>query len=74
MIDTLKLARSLTERGMDPRQAEAFADVLNEGLKNSAVTKADLGEGLAKLRTELVVWMLGFDLALFGAIKVFIAT
>lgn len=69
MIDTLKLARRLTEKGMDRQQAEALADELNEGLKDAAVTKADLAVALHKLKAELITWQVGIALALFGALK-----
>lgn len=52
MIDTLKLARRLTDKGMDREQAEALADELNEGLKELAVTKEVLDSALSRLRAE----------------------
>jgi hypothetical protein len=48
-FDTLKLARELTDAGMDPRQAEALVRGLGDMDTSELATKADLGV----LRTEL---------------------
>lgn len=69
MIDTLKLTKRLTDAGMDRKQAEAVADELNAGFKESAVTKADLAAALAKTEAKLIGWQFGIALALFGALK-----
>lgn len=42
MIDTLKLVRRLTDKGMGREQAEAIAEELDAGMKQSTVTKEDL--------------------------------
>lgn len=42
MIDTLRLARRLSQAGMDPTQADALAEALGEELKDAAVTRRDL--------------------------------
>jgi hypothetical protein len=61
-IDTLKFARSLSDAGMDPRQAEALVRGLSEADTSDFATKADVGEvrtevaglraDMAELRTE----------------------
>lgn len=62
-IDTLKFARSLSEAGMDPRQAEALVRGLSDADTSDFATKADIGEvrvevaglrsDMAELRAEL---------------------
>jgi hypothetical protein len=62
-IDTLKFARSLSDAGMDPRQAEALVRGLSDADTSDFATKADVGEvkaevsalraDMAELRTEL---------------------
>lgn len=59
MIDTLKLARRLEAANMPKDQAEALAAGLRESLKESYVTNESFELGLTKLKTELVVWMVG---------------
>ena len=43
-IDTLKFARSLSDAGMDPRQAEALVQGLSDADTSDFATKADVGE------------------------------
>jgi hypothetical protein len=69
MIDTLRLARRLTDAGMDRKAAEVLADELNEGFKESAVTKSGLDAALSKLKTELIVWQVGIGFAVVGVLK-----
>lgn len=70
MIDTLRLAKRMADTGSMSREAaEALADELNEGLKESAVTKADLSAALARTEVKLIGWQFGIALALFGALK-----
>jgi asparagine synthetase B (glutamine-hydrolysing) len=76
MIDTLKLSRRLADAGMDRKQAEAIADELNEGLREAAVTKADLTAAkadimttIAKAKNEMLTWQIGIAFVLFGALK-----
>jgi len=61
-FDTLKLARELTEAGMDSRQAEALARGLGEMDTSELATKTDL-TGLraetADLRSELRIEIAG---------------
>lgn len=62
-IDTLKFARSLSDAGMDRRQAEALVQGLSDADTSDFATKADVGEGraevaglradMAELRAEL---------------------
>jgi hypothetical protein len=76
MIDTLKLSRRLADAGMDRKQAEAIADELNEGMRESAVTKGDLVAAkadimttIAKAKNEMLTWQIGIAFLLFGALK-----
>jgi hypothetical protein len=75
-METLKIAFTITKAGMDRKQAEAIADELNEGLRESAVTKgdlvvakADIMTTIAKAKNEMLTWQIGIALALFGALK-----
>ena len=62
-IDTLKFARSLSDAGMDRRQAEALVQGLSDADTSDFATKADVGEvraevaalraDMAELRAEL---------------------
>lgn len=54
MINTLKLSKRLREVGMEQAQADALADALNEELKESSVTKADLATAVADLKHHTV--------------------
>lgn len=67
MIDTLKLSRRLINHGMNPQQAEDFADELNRSFKESVVTKSDLNIALTKLENKLIVWQFGISFGLFAA-------
>lgn len=59
MIDTLKLSKRLQEADVPTKQAEAIAEGLAEGVKESFVTNDRLTAELAKLKTELVIWAIG---------------
>lgn len=48
-IDTLKFARSLSDAGMDPRQAEALVRGLSDADTSDFATKADIGEVKAEV-------------------------
>jgi hypothetical protein len=52
-IDTLRYVKRLRAVGFTEEQAEVQAEALSEAVRDSLVTKADLNEGLEKLRTEL---------------------
>jgi hypothetical protein len=52
VIDTLKLVKRLRET-MDPKQAEAFAEALNESLGEKVATKADIEASEARLTNKL---------------------
>ena len=55
-IDTLKFARSLSDAGMDPRQAEALVRGLSDADTSDFATKADVGEvraEVAALRADM---------------------
>jgi hypothetical protein len=70
-FDTLKFAQTLREKGkLTSEQAEgisqAFADASNEQM----VTKSDLKDELAPIKSDLnlLKWMLGFVLAFLVAL------
>jgi carbamoylphosphate synthase small subunit len=50
MIDTLRLSKRLREAGMEQGVAEAMADALNEEMKESSVSKADLTQAVTELK------------------------
>jgi len=52
-FDTLKLARELTEAGMDPRQAEALVRGLGDLDASELATKTDLRTEIGAVRTEI---------------------
>jgi hypothetical protein len=54
-IDTLQYAKKLRAVGFSEAQAEAQVEILAEAVRDSLVTKADLNEGLDKLRADLRV-------------------
>jgi hypothetical protein len=59
MIDTLKLSKRLQQANLPAAQAEALAEGLAESLKESYVSKEFLQAELMRLKTELIVWMVG---------------
>jgi len=63
-FDTLQLVDRLKAAGFPPEQAEAVVRAIGEA-QSDQVTKADLGQALAPLRTDLTVlkWMMGVLLA-----------
>ena len=55
-IDTLKLAKRLTDAGMDRRQAEALVQGLSDADTSDFATRADVGEvkaEVAELRADM---------------------
>jgi hypothetical protein len=72
MIDALKLARALRERGgFTPEAAEATAGAFNEALAERVATKRDLEQlehrlmqRMDRLAHDLTVRMFGFMLAI----------
>jgi hypothetical protein len=54
MIDTLKLSRRLQAAQMPQDQAEALADELNEGLKESYVTREYLRTQLLRFEVRVL--------------------
>jgi predicted nucleic acid-binding Zn-ribbon protein len=52
-IDTLRYVKRLRAVGFTEEQAEVQAEALSEAVRDSLVTKADLNEGLEKLRGEI---------------------
>jgi hypothetical protein len=63
-FDTLQLMEKLKAAGLPPEQAEAVVRAISEA-QSELVTKADLDQALAPLRTDLTVlkWMMGVLLA-----------
>jgi hypothetical protein len=80
MIDTLKLARALRERGgFTPEAAEATAEAFSEALAGQVATKPDLEQlghrlvqRMDKLAHDLTVRMFGFMLAITGLMNGFL--
>lgn len=66
MLDTLKLSKRLQDAQFSKEQAESLAEGLNESLKESYVSREYLQSELAKLKIELVVWMIGLMMAQTG--------
>ena len=55
-FDTLHAAKTLTQAGFAPPQAEAITDTIRAAFSDSVATKADIAElraDMAALRTEL---------------------
>lgn len=61
IIDTLKLAKRLRET-MDPKQAEALAEALNDSLTERVATKGDIDAAEARLSNKL--YAVGFTVIL----------
>ena len=63
-FDTLQLVDKLKAAGFPPEQAEAVIRAIGAA-QSELVTKADLEQALAPLRTDLTVlkWMMGVLLA-----------
>jgi hypothetical protein len=60
IIDTLKLARALRDKGgFTTEAAEATAEALNEAIGDAAASKRDLAE----LELRLVKWVIGVGIA-----------
>jgi hypothetical protein len=83
VIDTLKLARALRDRGgFTQNSAEATAEALNEALGVELATKADLRElelrlearfdklagEIVKLRGELLAWLLAHAVVILAVV------
>ena len=54
-FDTLALSKRLQASGMDPRQAEALAEALNDSMFEMIATKADLRELELRLANSLTL-------------------
>ena len=69
VIDTLKLARALREKGgfAEPA-AEATAEAINEALGAQMASKADLDKAVGELKSDirLLKWQVGVVKALSG--------
>jgi hypothetical protein len=80
MIDTLKLAHALRDKGGFTQQtAEGTAEALNEAFTQSAATKADLAEIRSDLggriraveaKVTMVMWIVGLNLAATVAVLI----
>jgi hypothetical protein len=53
MMDTLRYADKLEALGISHEQAKGMAKALNEELKESTITKADLATAVAELKGEM---------------------
>lgn len=79
-FDTLKYSKRLTEAGLDPRIAEAEAEILAETLSSalgasSLVTLHDLNQAISEIkadnadqRTKIVQWLAALMIAQAAAI------
>lgn len=73
VIDTLKLARALRERGgFAELAAEATAEAINEALGAQMASKADLDKAVGELKSDmrLLKWQVGVNSALSIAILI----
>jgi hypothetical protein len=71
MLDTLKLAKRMEAAGLAHEQAEAIAEGLNEGLKESYISREYLDSRLEKLRSELI-WSTILIVGIFDGILFFL--
>lgn len=53
VLNALKLVRVMRDAGMPDKQAEALAEALDEGMRETVVTRDFLTAEMATLRTEM---------------------
>lgn len=73
VIDTLKLARALRDKGGFPEEAaEATAETINEALGAQMASKADLDNAVGELKSDIrpLKWQVGVNSALSIAILI----
>jgi hypothetical protein len=70
IFDTLKFVEKLEEGGFTHGQARAAATAFADAVSDRLVTKSDLREEVAPLKTDIAIlkWMAGFTLAAVVAI------
>ena len=62
IYDTLKLSKTLRDKGFSSEQAEGIAEALNEATQSDLATKSDilsLKTDIAELKAELLKWLIG---------------
>lgn len=57
-FDVLQFVKTLRAAGVSQAAAEAHAEALGSAVRDSLVTKADLNEGLEKLRSDMLRWFM----------------
>ena len=68
MFDTHAIARSLTDAGFNPAQADAItAAVRDAHSATDYVTRADLRADLLALELRLIKWIVGTAIGIVGA-------
>ena len=75
VINTLKMARAMRAAGVPEKQAEALADSLEEGMRETVVTRDFLSSELAKLTISLTNKMYGIAVGIVvstGLIQYFV--
>ena len=76
MIDTLKLAHALRDKGgFDEKHAEGTAEALNEALSAGSATKGDLAElsgriAAVEAKLTMLTWAVGINVAATLAVLV----
>ena len=72
MLDTLAIARTLTDTGLTPEQAAAITDAVRTAAGHNtgdlATLRADIGRDLAALELRLVKWVVGTGIAVAAAV------
>jgi hypothetical protein len=68
-IDTLAYTKSLEAAGVDRRAAEAHAEALTHHVLPDLATKADLEQGLERLKHDLTVRVFGLVLGVVGVMN-----
>ncbi len=61
-IDTLHAASALIDAGVAKEQAEAIVNVISK-TEDNLITKADLDAALANLKSNLIMWIVGLEVA-----------
>lgn len=67
-VDTLHIYNRLKSAKMDDRAAREIATILNEIVEEKLVTKRDLREALAEVKSDLKIWVPGMLLTQTGLI------
>ena len=71
MFDTLAVARTLTDAGIDPKHADAVTEAIRQATEQAEyATKTDIAElraEMAALETRLVRWMVALAAVIIAA-------